>query len=70
MEHIQKSSENLQKLNDTIKHAIEDGKLSFSEFDRIMAIAEADGIIDPQEQKLLKQLNDMIASGAIERIPG
>lgn len=60
------TGENLSKM---IKAAIRDLKVTNSEYEKIMAEAEADGVIDNQEQALLRQLHDLIANGTIERVP-
>lgn len=70
MEHIKKQAENSQKLNDLIKKAMNDGEISFSDYDKIIMQAEADGVIDAAEQRILGQLQDMISSGVIRKVPG
>lgn len=70
MEHIKKQADNLQKLTEKIKHAIDDGHITVTEYDRIMMLADADGVIDPSEQKMLSQLQDMLDDGTIKKIPG
>jgi uncharacterized protein YutE (UPF0331/DUF86 family) len=59
-----------KNLADIIKKAIDDLELTTSEYQEILAEAHADGQIDSEEQRLLKQLNDMIANGTIKRVPG
>jgi tellurite resistance protein len=39
------------KLAELIKKAVDDGKVSNSEYDQILAVAESDGTIDPQEEE-------------------
>jgi tellurite resistance protein len=58
------------KLSELIKKAIEDHELSNTEYERILALADSDGVIDPQERGLLAQLRDMLSDGSIKRIPG
>lgn len=58
------------KLSQMIKKAIFDCELTTSEHNQIIAIANEDGIIDSQEQNLLKQLQDLLANGTIKRVPG
>ena len=53
-----------------IKKAISDLEISMSEYDEILAQVYADGRVDPEEQKLLDQLNAMIADGTVKRVPG
>jgi|APSaa5957512622_1039677.scaffolds.fasta_scaffold709665_1 hypothetical protein len=56
------------KLADLIKKAISDLKLTTAEHDAIMAQASQDKVIDPEEQTLLRQLQEMLANGTIERV--
>ena len=58
------------KLSELIKQAIDDHELSSTEYERILALADSDGVIDPQERGLLAQLQDMLSDGSIKRIPG
>jgi hypothetical protein len=53
-----------------IKQAIDDHELSNTEYERILALADADGVIDPQERGLLTLLQDMLSDGSIKKIPG
>jgi len=57
------------KLAELIKKAIDDHRLTNSEYERILALADADGIIDRQEKRLLAQLQDMLSDGTIKRVP-
>jgi hypothetical protein len=52
-----------------IKRAIEDGKLTNSEYKQILAMAESDGTIDRQEKKLLTQLQEMLANKSVVKVP-
>lgn len=63
------SGETGENLSRMIKAAIRDLKVTNTEYEKIMAEAEADGVIDSQEQALLRQLHDLIANGTIERVP-
>ena len=65
-----KSGETGRKLADMIKKAIRDCELTFSEHNKILAIADGDLKIDSQEQNLLKELQNLIANGTIKRVPG
>ena len=65
-----KSGETGQKLADVIKKAILDCEIKSSEYDEILATANADSKIDIMEQKLLEQLQGLMANGTIKRIPG
>jgi tellurite resistance protein len=64
------SGETGGKLSELIKQAIDDHELSNTEYERILALADADGVIDPQERGLLAQLQDMLSDGSIKKIPG
>ena len=64
-----KASESAEKLQAMIKKAIHDGKLTNSEYDRILAIADADYVIDAQEKRLLAQLQEMLANKTVVRVP-
>jgi hypothetical protein len=52
-----------------IKKAIEDGKITNTEYERILAVADADHVIDSQEKKLLAQLQEMLSNKMINRVP-
>ncbi len=52
-----------------IKKAIEDGKLSNSEYESILALADADGVVDSQEKRLLSQLQEMLSDKSVIRVP-
>jgi hypothetical protein len=53
-----------------INKAIDDHELSNTEYELILALAHADGVIDPQERGLLALLQDMLSDGSIKKIPG
>lgn len=57
------------KLAAMIKKAIDDGKLTNTEYDQILAVANADQVIDAQEKRLLSQLQEMLANKTIVRVP-
>jgi tellurite resistance protein len=63
------SGESGGKLAAMIKKAIDDGKLSNTEYDQILALADADGVIDAQEKKMLAQLQEMLSNKTIVRVP-
>jgi len=63
------SGETGGKLAELIKKAIHDGKITNTEYDRILVLADADGVIDPQEKRLLAQLQDMLSNKMIVRVP-
>jgi hypothetical protein len=62
------SGETGGKLAELIKKAISDGKITNLEYDRILALADADGVIDGQEKRLLAQLQEMLANKTIVRV--
>lgn len=62
------SGETGGKLVQMIKKAIDDGKLTNSEYERILALADADGVIDPQEKRLLAQLQEMLSNKTVVRV--
>jgi len=57
------------RLKVMIDKAIEDYKITNTEYEKILMLANADMHIDPQERQLLAQLQDLLASGAVERVP-
>ena len=59
-----------QELAAVIKKAISDCEITSSEYDQILAAANADSKIDAMEQKLLEQFHGLIANGTIKRVPG
>ncbi len=65
---MQKSGESGGKLAEMIKKAIQDGKLTNDEYDRIMMVADADQVIDAQEKNLLRQLHDMLENKTVIRV--
>ncbi len=67
---MDKPSKSAEKLNEMIKKAIEDGQLTSTEYDQIMMIVDEDGVVDPQEKRLLSELQDMLSNGSVKRVPG
>ena len=65
-----KTGETGGKLAEMIKKAISDCELTTTEFNQILSVAEEDGVIDSQEQNLLKQLQNLIANGTVKKVPG
>ena len=51
-----------------ITKAIADGKVTNKEYDEIVALANADQVVDSQERRLLNQLEEMIRSNAVVRV--
>lgn len=66
----QKPSASAGKLSELIKKAISDCEISTSEYDEILKVANEDKIVDPQEQKLLSQLQSLLANGTVTRVKG
>ena len=62
-------SESAEKLREMIEQAIADHVVTRAELDTIMHIATEDGHIDPQEQSLLSQLQDMIENKMVKVVP-
>jgi len=64
-----KISESAQILRKLIDKAIEDHKITRSEYDAILHQASKDSHIDPQEQALLNQLQEMIEDKSVKLVP-
>jgi 3-oxoacyl-[acyl-carrier-protein] synthase III len=62
-------SESAARLKAMIEKAIEDHAITRAEMDLIVAIATEDSHIDPQEQALLSQLQEMIETKVVKIIP-
>lgn len=58
------------KLKAMIEKAIEDHQITTTEYDKILALANADMKIDPQERQLLAMLHEFIENGMVKRVPG
>jgi uncharacterized membrane protein YebE (DUF533 family) len=63
------SGESGGKLAAMIKKAIDDGHLTNSEYERILALADSDGVIDAQEKRMLAQLQEMLSNKMVKRVP-
>lgn len=57
-----------KKLADLIKKAIDDGEITTKEYDEILAQANADMQIDPEEKALLQQLQTLIDDKTVKRV--
>lgn len=55
-----------QKLREVILKAIDDHVITRDEYDTIINTATADGVIDIQEQALLRELQSMIEDGSVK----
>lgn len=64
-----KLSEGAKSLRAIIEKAMEDHKISKSEYDMIIHAATDDNHIDRQELALLRELQEMIADKTIKLIP-
>jgi len=65
---MHKPSESAQRMLEMIKHAIDDGVVTTEEYEKILAIADEDGFLDKQEQRLLNQLQEMLSNGTVKRV--
>jgi hypothetical protein len=63
-------SSHADRLKAMIDKAIEDHRITTTEYEKILMLANADMKIDPQERQLLAQLQDLLTSGAVKRVPG
>lgn len=59
-------SESAGRLRKMIEKAIDDQKITRTEMDTILNIVTEDGHIDPQEQALLNQLQEMIENRTVK----
>ena len=57
------------KLGEMIKKAIDDGELTNSEYNKILALADQDFHIDSQERQLLKELQGLLANRTVKKVP-
>ena len=61
-------SESAGRLRKMIEKAIDDQKITRSEMDSILNIVAEDGHVEPQEQALLNQLQEMIENKTVKYI--
>ncbi len=61
-----KYSESAGRARIMIEKAIEDQKITHAEMDTILNIVAEDGHIDPHEQALLNQLQEMIENRSVK----
>ncbi len=59
-----------KRIADMIKKAMDDHKITTTEYEQIMMIADEDGVIDAQERRQLAELQNMIENGTIKRVAG
>lgn len=67
---MEKPSKSAEKLHAMIKKAIEDGQITSMDREKIMMLVDEDHYIDPQERKLLAELQNLIDNGTVKVIPG
>ena len=65
---MDKASQAAEKLYEMIKKAIDDQQITPTEREKIMMLADEDGIIDAQERRLLAELQDMIENGTVKLV--
>ena len=65
---MMKYSESAGRLREMIEKAIHDQKITRDEMDAILHIATEDSHIDPQEQALLDQLQEMIENKTVRYV--
>ena len=63
-------TKNGRKLEEVIKKAIDDHVITNSEYEEIIELIHADGVIDAHERVLMSELNDLIADKTIKRVAG
>lgn len=59
-----------QKLEEIIKRAIDDHVIKNSEYEEIIELMHADGVVDAHERVLMQELNDLIADKSVKRVAG
>jgi hypothetical protein len=65
---MHKASESAARMLELIKKAIADGEISTFEYEEILSVADADGVLDRQEKQLLNQLQEMLSNGSVKRV--
>lgn len=63
---MREPSKSAEQLGAMIKKAIDDGIITPLERERIMMLADEDGVIDIQEKRLLNELQNMIENGTVK----
>jgi hypothetical protein len=58
------------ELKEVIEKAMKDHVITNSEYVEIMKVASNDGVVDDHEQRLLNQLQGMLANGTLKNIKG
>ena len=67
---MKKPSKSATDLKSLINHAILDLEVTPSEYQEIMDLANADGVIDKEEKALLAQFQQLISNGTVKRVKG
>jgi len=67
---LKPSGDSGKRISEIIKHAIDDGQITTSEYEKILAIANEDMHIDAQEKRQLQELQELLANKTIKRVPG
>jgi hypothetical protein len=62
-------SSSAEKPRKMIDKAIEDHEITVTEYEKILHLASEDNKIDAQEKALLQNLQDLIESGTVKRVP-
>jgi tellurite resistance protein len=57
-----------RQMAEMIRKAIRNCEITTSEYDRIVSVAEEDGMIDAEERKLLKLLQEFVSDGTVKRV--
>ena len=58
------------ELKEVIEKAMTDHVITNSEYEEIMKVANKDGMVDVHEQRLLRQLQELLANGTVSRVKG
>ena len=66
----EKPSKEAGKLEAMIQAAMDDQEITTTEYEKIVTFAQKDRSVDPQEERLLAELEEMIESGMVKRVPG
>ena len=67
---MQKPSQSATSLKKLINHAIFDLEVTQAEYQEIMDLAHAGGVIDNEEKALLSHFHEMISNGTVKRVRG
>ncbi|MEN6474043.1 MAG: hypothetical protein ABFD81_08520 [Syntrophaceae bacterium] len=57
-----------RELEELIKRAIDDHIIKNSEYEEIIEMIHADGVVDAHERVLMQELNDLIADKTVKRV--